>query len=55
MKGTFKSIDPAVFWGSAFVIAAFVVWGLVAPENLGAVMSAALVVGHRRTSAGRSC
>ena len=42
MKATLKSIDPGVFWGSAIIIAGFVVWGLVAPENLGAIMSATL-------------
>jgi glycine betaine transporter len=42
MKGSLRSIDPMVFWGSAAVIAVFVIWGLAAPENLGAVMSAAL-------------
>ena len=37
-----------VFWGSAVVIAVFVVWGLAAPENLGVVMSAVLswVIGN---------
>ena len=40
MKATLKGIDPGVFWGSAIIIAGFVVWGLVAPENLGAIMSA---------------
>jgi choline/carnitine/betaine transport len=42
MKGSSRGVDPVVFWGSAVIIAVFVVWGLVAPENLGAVMSAAL-------------
>jgi glycine betaine transporter len=42
MKASFRDIDPGVFWGSAAVIAAFVVWGLAAPENLGTVMSAGL-------------
>ena len=42
MKATLKGIDPGVFWGSAIIIAGFVVWGLVAPENLGAIMSATL-------------
>ena len=42
MRGSLKGVDPAVFWGSAAVIAALVVWGLAAPENLGAAMSAAL-------------
>jgi glycine betaine transporter len=42
MKGSLRNIDPAVFWGSAIVIAAVVVWGLAAPDNLGSVMSAIL-------------
>jgi glycine betaine transporter len=48
MQGSLKSVDPVVFWGSAIGIAALVVWGLVAPENLGAVMSAVLgwVIGN---------
>lgn len=43
-----KDVDPAVCWGSAALIAAFVVWGLVAPKNLGKVMSetTAWVVGN---------
>ncbi|MBC3189800.1 BCCT family transporter [Pseudonocardia sp. C8] len=48
MKASLGRIDPIVFWTSAAMIAFFVVWGLVAPENLGAVMSAALswIIGH---------
>jgi choline/carnitine/betaine transport len=42
MQGSATRVDPAVFWGSAVAIAALVVWGLAAPENLGTVMSAAL-------------
>jgi len=42
MKGSLRGVDPLVFWGSAIVIAFFVVWGLAAPENLGTVMSAVL-------------
>jgi glycine betaine transporter len=37
-----KDVDPAVFWGSAGIIAVFVVWGLVAPKNLGSVMNGSL-------------
>jgi glycine betaine transporter len=39
MNRFLKGIDPVVFWGSALVIAAFVIWGLVAPESLGSVMT----------------
>ncbi len=48
MKRYLKDVDPAVFWGSAVLIAAFVVWGVAAPESLGSVMSTALgwVVGN---------
>ena len=48
MKASLRGIDPMVFWGSAVVIAAFVVWGLAAPENLGTVMTAVLswVIGN---------
>ena len=42
MKGSLRGIDPVVFWGSAVVIAVFVVWGLAAPENLGTLMSGGL-------------
>ena len=42
MKGSLRGIDPLVFWGSAIIIAVFVVWGLAAPDNLGAVMTAVL-------------
>ncbi|GAA1931516.1 BCCT family transporter [Nocardioides lentus] len=43
-----RGTDPAVFWGSASLIAVFVVWGLVAPASLGGTMAAALawVVGN---------
>ena len=48
MRSSLRGIDPGVFWGSAVGIAALVVWGLVAPENLGTVMSAVLgwVIGN---------
>jgi glycine betaine transporter len=48
MKASLRGIDPMVFWGSAVVIAVFVVWGLAAPENLGTVMTAVLswVIGN---------
>ena len=39
MKRYFKDVDPAVFWGSAVLIAGFVGWGLFAPESLGSVMA----------------
>ena len=37
-----RRIDPAVFWGSAVLITAFVAWGLFAPESLGKVMTSSL-------------
>src|SRR5918999_70234 len=48
MMASLRRTDPMVFWGSAVVVAVFVVWGLAAPENLGAVMSAVLswVIGN---------
>ena len=48
MKRHLKDVDPAVFWGSAVLIAAFVGWGLVAPDSLGSVMGTALtwVIGN---------
>ncbi|MET0694396.1 MAG: BCCT family transporter [Propionibacteriaceae bacterium] len=39
---TKTGIDPAVFWCSAVLIAAFVAWGLIAPTSLGAIMTATL-------------
>ncbi|GAB3993240.1 BCCT family transporter [Nocardioides marmoraquaticus] len=42
MSRYLKGVDPAVFWGSASLIAAFVLWGLVAPTSLGSVMSSSL-------------
>lgn len=41
-KRATAGVDPAVFWGSALLIATFVAWGLFAPENLGSVMTSAL-------------
>jgi choline/carnitine/betaine transport len=43
-----KGVDPAVFWGSAVLIAAFVTWGLFGPASLGSVMSSTLawVIGN---------
>jgi len=43
-----KGVDPLVFWGSAALIAVFVVWGLVGPTSLGSVMTASLgwVIGN---------
>ena len=48
MNRYLKNVDPAVFWGSAVVIAGFVVWGLAAPDSLGKVMGTALtwVIGN---------
>src|SRR5687768_8495863 len=48
MKRHLKDVDPAVLWGSAALIAAFVVWGIVAPDKLGSVMGTALtwVIGN---------
>jgi len=37
-----KGVDPAVFWGSAVLIAGFVGWGLLAPASLGSVMGSSL-------------
>lgn len=37
-----QGIDPYVFWCSAVLIAAFVVWGLLGPASLGAIMTATL-------------
>ncbi|MEI7055753.1 BCCT family transporter [Nocardioides sp. CCNWLW239] len=42
MNRYMKGVDPAVFWGSATLIAGFVTWGLLSPATLGAVMSTAL-------------
>ena len=52
MKGSLRSVDPLVFWGSAIVIAVFVVWGLAAPENLGTVMARGAVLDHRQLRLG---
>ncbi len=48
MKRYLKDVDPAVFWGSAALIAGFVGWGLFAPTSLGSVMGKALswVIGN---------
>jgi glycine betaine transporter len=48
VKRYLKDVDPAVFWGSAVLIAGFVGWGLLAPKSLGSVMSTALgwVIGN---------
>lgn len=48
MKRRLEGADPVVFWGSAALIAGFVAWGLLAPANLGAVMTASLgwVIGN---------
>ena len=42
MNRLLKGVDPAVFLGSAVLIAGFVGWGLFAPESLGSVMSSTL-------------
>jgi glycine betaine transporter len=48
MNRIFKGVDPAVFWGSALLIAGFVGWGLLAPDSLGSVMKTSLdwVIGN---------
>lgn len=48
MRRMLKDVDPAVFWGSAALIAVFVLWGLFASANLGSVMGTALtwVIGN---------
>ena len=48
MNRYLKGVDPAVFWGSAVLIAGFVGWGLLAPDSLGSVMGTALtwVIGN---------
>ena len=48
MKRYLKDVDPAVFWGSAALIAGFVGWGLFAPTSLGSVMGECLgwVIGN---------
>jgi glycine betaine transporter len=48
MERRTQRIDPAVFWGSAVLIAVFVVWGIAAPANLAKVMTAVLgwVIGN---------
>jgi glycine betaine transporter len=48
VKRRLEGIDPVVFWGSAVLISVFVVWGLLAPSSLGAVMTSVLgwVIGN---------
>ena len=48
MKRQAEGIDPVVFWGSALLIIALVIWGLVAPKRLGTVMASVLgwVIGN---------
>jgi glycine betaine transporter len=48
VKRRVEGIDPVVFWGSAVLITVFVAWGLLAPENLGSVMTSTLgwVIGN---------
>jgi glycine betaine transporter len=48
MNRYLKDVDPAVFLGSAILIAGFVGWGIFAPDSLGSVMSTALawVIGN---------
>lgn len=38
MQRLLRGVDPLVFWGSAGLIFAFVLWGLLGPESLGTVM-----------------
>ena len=52
MKRYLKDVDPAVFWGSAVVIAGFVGWGLFAPSSLGSVMSTRADLGDRQLRLG---
>ena len=42
MRRLQERIDPYVFWCSALLIAAFVAWGLLAPTNLGGLMTSSL-------------
>ena len=42
MNRFLKGVDPAVFLGSAALIAGFVGWGLFAPDSLGSVMGSSL-------------
>src|SRR3712207_3299426 len=48
MNKALRGVDPAVFWGSAILIAAFVAWGLFGPESLATVMGDVLgwVIGN---------
>jgi glycine betaine transporter len=39
MQRLVRGVDPIVFWGSAGVIFAFVLWGVLAPDSLGSVMT----------------
>lgn len=43
-----RGVDPAIFLGSAVLIAGFVGWGVLAPDSLGSVMSTSLnwVIGN---------
>ena len=38
MNRLMKGVDPVVFWGSAGITFAFVLWGVLGPESLGGVM-----------------
>jgi glycine betaine transporter len=38
MNRLLRGVDPVVFWGSAGVTFAFVLWGVLGPESLGSVM-----------------
>jgi glycine betaine transporter len=42
MNRAFRGIDPIVFWGSAVLISAFVLWGLIGSESLSTVMTEVL-------------
>ena len=48
MNRLLRGVDPIVFFGSAAVISAFVLWGLLGPESLGSVMTSVLgwVIGN---------
>ncbi len=38
MNRLLRGVDPVVFWGSAGITFAFVLWGVLGPESLGSVM-----------------
>ena len=48
MSRLLRGVDPVVFWGSAGIIFAVVLWGLLGPDSLGTVMTDVLgwVIGN---------